>query len=50
MTPGNFALMQKHFKKPFKCIVLLRDLMDVLASLYAMVYRNILTLLSINLV
>ena len=33
MTPGNFALMQKHFKQPFKCIVLLRDLMDVLASL-----------------
>jgi len=32
MTPGNFSLMQKHFKKPFKCIVLLRDLMDVLAS------------------
>jgi len=32
MTPGNFALMQKHFKKPFKCVVLLRDLMDVLAS------------------
>ncbi len=32
MTPGNFTLMQKHFKKPFKCIVLLRDLMDVLAS------------------
>jgi len=32
MTPGNFALMQKHFKRPFKCIVLLRDLMDVLAS------------------
>ena len=32
MTPGNFELMQKHFKKPFKCIVLLRDLMDVLAS------------------
>ena len=31
-TPGNFALMQKHFKRPFKCIVLLRDLMDVLAS------------------
>jgi len=25
-------LMKKHFKKPFKCIVLLRDLMDVLAS------------------
>ena len=31
-TPGNFKLMQKHFKRPFKCIVLLRDLMDVLAS------------------
>ena len=32
MTPGNFSLMQKHFKRPFKCIVLLRNLMDVLAS------------------
>ena len=32
MTPGNFALMQKHFKRSFKCIVLLRDVMDVLAS------------------
>ena len=32
MTEGNFALMQKHYKRPFKCIVLLRDLMDVLAS------------------
>ena len=32
MTNGNFALMQKHFKRPFKCIVLLRDVMDVLAS------------------
>ena len=32
MTPGNFQLMQKHFKRPFKCIILLRDLMDVLAS------------------
>jgi hypothetical protein len=32
MIPGNFALMQKHFKKPFKCVVILRDLMDVLAS------------------
>ena len=31
-TIGNFALMRKHFKRPFKCIVLLRDLMDVLAS------------------
>ena len=32
MTIGNFQLMQKHFKRPFKCIVLLRNLMDVLAS------------------
>ena len=32
MTPGNFGLMQKHFKPGFKCIILLRDLMDVLAS------------------
>ena len=32
MTTGNFELMQKHFKHGFKCIVLLRDLMDVLAS------------------
>lgn len=31
-TPGNFMLMQKHYKRPFKCIILLRDLMDVLAS------------------
>ena len=32
LTTGNFSLVQKHFKHPFKCIVLLRDLMDVLAS------------------
>jgi sulfotransferase len=32
MTTGNLELIQKHFKRPFKCIVLLRDLMDVLAS------------------
>ena len=32
MTNGNFALMEKHFKRPFKCIVLLRNVMDVLAS------------------
>ena len=31
-NPGNFELMQKHFKHGFKCIVILRDLMDVLAS------------------
>ena len=32
MTLGNFQLMQKHYNRPFKCIVILRDLMDVLAS------------------
>ena len=32
MTEENFELMQKHFKPRFKCIILLRDLMDVLAS------------------
>ena len=32
MTPGNFSLVQKHFKRPFKCIILVRDLMDVLGS------------------
>ena len=31
-TKSNFELMQKHFKHGFKCIILLRDLMDVLAS------------------
>lgn len=31
-TEGNLALMKKHFKQPIKCIVLLRDLMEVLAS------------------
>ena len=31
-NPGNFELMKVHYKRPFKCIVLLRDLMDVLAS------------------
>ena len=32
MTINNLSLIQKHFKRPFKCIVLLRDLIDVLAS------------------
>jgi sulfotransferase len=31
-TPGNFMLMKKHFKQPIKCVVLLRDLIDVVAS------------------
>ena len=31
-TVGNLTVMQKHYTKPFKVIVLLRDLMDVLAS------------------
>ena len=32
MTRPNFALMQKHCKLSFKCIILTRDLLDVLAS------------------
>ena len=32
MTIDNFRLVKKHYKRPFKCVVLLRDLMDVLAS------------------
>ena len=32
MTPGNFHLIKQYFKHPFKCIILVRDLMDVLAS------------------
>ena len=39
MTPGNLMLMQKHYRQPFKCIVILRDLMDVLAS-YMKWYKN----------
>jgi hypothetical protein len=31
-TPGNLKLLTQHLKEPIKCIVLLRDLMDVLAS------------------
>jgi hypothetical protein len=32
MTPGNFMVMQQHFKQPIKCVIIWRDLMDVLAS------------------
>lgn len=38
-TPGNLMLMQKHFKQPIKCVVLLRDVLDVLAS-YMKWYTN----------
>lgn len=31
-TPGNMEMMKKHFGTNFKCIVLLRDLKEVLAS------------------
>jgi len=31
-TPGNLMIMQKHFKQPIRCIVILRDVLDVLAS------------------
>ena len=32
MTPGNLMLMQKHLGQPIKCVIIWRDLMDVLAS------------------
>ena len=32
LTEGNKILIDNYFKKEFRCIVLLRDLMDVLAS------------------
>ena len=31
-TPGNLKVMHKHFKQPIRCVVLVRDLLDVLAS------------------
>ena len=31
-TPGNLRIMQKHFKQPIRCVVLVRDVLDVLAS------------------
>jgi len=31
-TPGNLKVMQKHFKQPIRCVVILRDVLDVLAS------------------
>jgi hypothetical protein len=31
-TPSNLKVMQKHFKQPIRCIVLVRNLLDVLAS------------------
>ena len=40
MLKGNLELMQKHFKHSFKCIVLLRDLIDVLAS-YTVSYTHL---------
>ena len=30
--PGNLKIMQKHFKQPIRCVVILRDVLDVLAS------------------
>ena len=31
-TPGNLKVMQKHFKQPIRCVVILRDVLNVLAS------------------
>ena len=33
--------MKKYYKRPFKCVVLLRDLMDVLASYIQWYTENI---------
>jgi len=32
LTPGNQKLIEKHLQQPLKCIIIWRDLMDVLAS------------------
>ena len=32
MTPGNLMVMKQHLGQPVKCIIIWRDLMDVLAS------------------
>ena len=39
-NPGNFELMKIHYKRPFKCIVLVRDLMEVLASYMKLYTEN----------
>jgi len=39
-TPGNMMLIKKHFKQPIKCVVLLRDVLDVLASYMKWYYNN----------
>ena len=39
-SPGNFELMKVHYKRPFKCIVLVRDLMEVLASYMKLYTEN----------
>jgi len=39
-TPGNLMLMNQHFKQPIKCVVLLRDLVDVIASWIKYVNKN----------
>jgi len=37
---GNLQLMKKHFKQPIKCIVLCRNILDVLASYMKWYYNN----------
>ena len=39
-TPGNMMLIKKHFNQPIKCVVLLRDVLDVLASYMKWYYNN----------
>jgi hypothetical protein len=31
-SPSNLMVMKKHFKQPIRCVVILRDVLDVLAS------------------
>jgi hypothetical protein len=40
MTPGNFGLMQKHYKRPFKCNSIIKRFNGCSSFLYAMVYRK----------
>ena len=39
-TPGNLNLMKQHFNQPIKCVVILRDLLDVVASWIKYAVKN----------
>ena len=40
MTPGNFMLISKHFRRPFKCIIILRDVLEANYVSYGFMFRN----------